>query len=259
MDPTRTRRPCGGPASSTFATPSAVSPSSSAKAILLREVRGFSYDEIATSLSLSPSAVESLIFRARRGVQLRLRNAWAALSPFGWFTSLRELFVQLAAGGDPGAGPLAVKAATIGLGTAVIAGSAFFGPQALHGNRAHAVRASAASTIAPAGHVKLPSRPAVAPTVLPTNSRPTASSPAAPATHRAPVVGRQLRGPDDTRELQRPAGVLLLRSRTTAAHELGDVAEPGDGAAVTRATTAAASPQSPTDDGPDSSSGGPDD
>src|SRR5690349_18123767 len=36
------------------------------EAILLREVRGLSYEEVASALSVTNSAVESLVFRARR-------------------------------------------------------------------------------------------------------------------------------------------------------------------------------------------------
>ncbi len=105
-------------------------PDQQREAILLRELRGLSYDEVAASLALSPSAVESLLFRARKGLQLRLRNAWAALSPVGWLATVRELSAQAVAGGDPGVGPAAAKAVVIGLGTAVIAGGALVGPDA---------------------------------------------------------------------------------------------------------------------------------
>jgi RNA polymerase sigma factor (sigma-70 family) len=44
------------------------------RAFLLREWRGFSYAEIASAMSLSNSAVESLIFRARRGLAASLEG-----------------------------------------------------------------------------------------------------------------------------------------------------------------------------------------
>lgn len=44
------------------------------KAFLLREWRGFSYSEIAHAMGLSNSAVESLIFRARRGLAASLEG-----------------------------------------------------------------------------------------------------------------------------------------------------------------------------------------
>jgi RNA polymerase sigma factor (sigma-70 family) len=126
-------------------------PEQQREAILLREVRGLSYDEVAESLALSPSAVESLLFRARKGLQIRLRNAWAALSPVGWVAAVRDLVVQGAAGGDPGVGPVAAKAVAIGLGTAVIAGGALMRPGARAPGR-HAAPPPAPAAVAPARH-----------------------------------------------------------------------------------------------------------
>jgi RNA polymerase sigma-70 factor, ECF subfamily len=92
-------------------------------AILLREVRGFSYEEVASTLSVTPAAVESLIFRARRSLQLRLREALAAFSPgMAW----RNLAARIGGGA---AGPAAAKAAAVGVGAAVITGGALVGPR----------------------------------------------------------------------------------------------------------------------------------
>ena len=43
-------------------------PQTQRQALLLREWRGFSYSEIAEELGLSQAAVETLLFRARRGL-----------------------------------------------------------------------------------------------------------------------------------------------------------------------------------------------
>jgi RNA polymerase sigma factor (sigma-70 family) len=98
-------------------------PAQQREAILLREVRGLSYQEVASSLSLTTSAVESLLFRARRSLQMRLKEALASLSPAPW---LRELAARLAGGGL--AGPAAAKVAAVGLGTAVATSGALVGP-----------------------------------------------------------------------------------------------------------------------------------
>jgi RNA polymerase sigma factor (sigma-70 family) len=94
-------------------------PAQQRTAILLREVRGLSYQEVASSLSVTTSAVESLLFRARRSLQTRLQEALAALSPAGW---IREL-----AGGGLG-GPAAAKVAALGVGTLAATGGAVVGP-----------------------------------------------------------------------------------------------------------------------------------
>lgn len=99
------------------------------EAILLREVRGFSYQEVAASLSVTTSAVESLLFRARRRLQTRLQGSLAALSLGEWVQPLRDLAARLVGGGV--AAPAAAKVAAVGLGTAVVAGGAVVGPTAL--------------------------------------------------------------------------------------------------------------------------------
>lgn len=99
------------------------------EAILLREVRGFSYQEVAASLSVTTSAVESLLFRARRRLQMRLQGSLAALSLGEWVQPLRDLAARLVGGGV--AAPAAAKVAVVGLGTAVVAGGSVVGPTML--------------------------------------------------------------------------------------------------------------------------------
>lgn len=98
-------------------------PAQQREAILLRELRGLSYEEVATTLSVTTSAVESLIFRARRSLQTRLREALAALSP-------GELAGRILGGGSLAA-PVAAKVAAIGVGTALVTGGAVLGPKAI--------------------------------------------------------------------------------------------------------------------------------
>jgi RNA polymerase sigma-70 factor (ECF subfamily) len=99
------------------------------EAILLREMRGLSYQEVAAALSVTTSAVESLLFRARRSLQMRLREALASLSPGEWVQPLRELVARLAGGGL--VAPAAAKVAAVGVGTAVVTGGAVIGPTVL--------------------------------------------------------------------------------------------------------------------------------
>ncbi len=85
------------------------------RAFLLREFHGLSYDQLALALGVSSAAVESLLFRARRG----LRTALASLAalPFG----LRDLLGRLGTGAA-GTG-VAVKAATATVGIGLVAAS----------------------------------------------------------------------------------------------------------------------------------------
>jgi RNA polymerase sigma factor (sigma-70 family) len=187
-------------------------PDQQREAILLREMRGLSYDEVASSLALTPAAVESLLFRARKGLRLRLRGAATALSPVGWLASLRDLSAQVAAGGDSVAGPTA-KVVAIGIGTAVIAGGALVGPSALrHGGHHAQLHATPPKTVA------VEHRAAAAVT------QQAAATPVAPATPAAPTADQ----PTRVKEPERQAaddGVVASRPgsfRTPAALRADD-------------------------------------
>src|SRR5436190_8601549 len=86
------------------------------RALLLREVRGLSYEEIAAELAVTVPAVETLIFRARRSVAEQLvrpgKRRRGLLAPVS--TLLRWLF-------QGGAAPIKIAAATATLaGTATL-------------------------------------------------------------------------------------------------------------------------------------------
>ena len=95
------------------------------EALLLREFGGLSYEELASALAVSQSAVESLLFRARRGLRERLSVAHAGLAGAGWVEALGRLF----AGGSGAAAPVAAKA--VAVGAAVVAGGAVVVPDML--------------------------------------------------------------------------------------------------------------------------------
>ncbi len=107
------------------------------QAFLLREFRGLSYEDLAVALGVSNSAVESLLFRARRGLQTAM--ATIATLPLG----LRDLIARLGAGtATTGVAAKAVTA-TVGLGL-FAAGSA--GLEAHHPVR-HRVAAPVAAVL----------------------------------------------------------------------------------------------------------------
>jgi RNA polymerase sigma factor (sigma-70 family) len=144
-------------------------PQQQREAILLRELRGLSYQEVASSLSVTTSAVESLLFRARRRLQTRLQEALASLSPAPWVQPLREFVTRVLGGGL--AGPAAAKLAAVGVGTAVVTGGAVVGPTVLGLGHAPApvVRSAPppqhriAEAAPPEAHVMVWTRPAVHP------------------------------------------------------------------------------------------------
>ena len=98
------------------------------EAILLREVQGFTSDEVATALSVTAYAAESLMFRARRNLRMRLQGALAGLSPGPWLQPLRDLAART---GGVGLGtPAAAKVAAVGVGALLVTGGALVGPRA---------------------------------------------------------------------------------------------------------------------------------
>jgi RNA polymerase sigma factor (sigma-70 family) len=123
------------------------------KAILLREVQGLTSNEVATALSVTAYAAESLVFRARRSLRTRLQGALAGMSPGLWLQPLRDVASRIGSGGL--GAPAAAKVAALGVGGLLVTGGALVGPRALslgHGPRpsGHALR-SAAGTSTRAG------------------------------------------------------------------------------------------------------------
>jgi hypothetical protein len=78
------------------------------RALLLREWRGFSYDEIGSELGLTQAATEALIFRARQNVAQRLGAALKALNGWPVLSFLRGLLQSAS-----------VKAVAVGAGAAL--------------------------------------------------------------------------------------------------------------------------------------------
>ncbi len=140
------------------------------EAIILRELRGMSYDEVARALSTTTGAVESLIFRARRTLQVKLGEALTAVSPFALFGRLLG-----AGGGDSVAPAVVAKVAAIGVGAAILAGGAAVETHVF--GIGHAAKKTAGGR--PPAHVH------VAPPAAPATSTPVWSAPAPSVRHRA--------------------------------------------------------------------------
>jgi hypothetical protein len=102
-------------------------PRAQREALLLREVRGFSYDQLAEQLALSRPSVRSLLWRARQRLRLRLRDIHLGLGGISWLEALARFFTT---GSNPVA-PVAAKAAALGLGAAAITGGAVVAPEML--------------------------------------------------------------------------------------------------------------------------------
>jgi RNA polymerase sigma-70 factor (ECF subfamily) len=88
------------------------------RALLLREFQGLSYEEIGVELGVSVSAVETLIFRARRSVAAEIGRIETKPSRRGAAASIAELFRWFFTGG---AAPLKIAAAAATVATLAIA------------------------------------------------------------------------------------------------------------------------------------------
>ena len=109
-------------------------PEKQREAVVLRDLYGLRYDEVAKALGTSRPAVEGLLFRGRRRLQQRLRPGFAAgvlVVPLALRESIAYAVPGFAAGGASTAGvlvklagvPLAAKLAAAGAAVSV-AGSA---------------------------------------------------------------------------------------------------------------------------------------
>jgi RNA polymerase sigma-70 factor, ECF subfamily len=94
------------------------------RALLLREFQGYSYEEISAELGISVAAVETLLFRARRGVaqQLEQSGTTSLKQRGGAAASFVELFRWLF-GGAAAPFKLAVVTAAAVASTAALTGS----------------------------------------------------------------------------------------------------------------------------------------
>jgi RNA polymerase sigma factor (sigma-70 family) len=175
-----------------------VLPEQQRRAILLREWKGLSYREIADDLGLSLAAVETLIFRARRGLAERLseglapaRKRLAGLLDAGALLSGLKSIVG---------GAAAVKAAACVVavtGVVVVAGSSLVDPSSSPPRDRHESRPAATATLAsrPASPdvADAPLRPAPGTATRPADGQPGGTGPrgtknTGPATAAAPAV-----------------------------------------------------------------------
>jgi RNA polymerase sigma-70 factor (ECF subfamily) len=131
-------------------------------AFLLREIRGLSYGQLATELSLSAASVRSLLLRARSRLRNRLGDVAAGLGGAQWVQAL----LRIAGGGDgPPPVPAAAKATAVGLGALALVGGGSVqravhhpstpgahAPVHHHRSETHARRAAVVAPVAAAPH-----------------------------------------------------------------------------------------------------------
>lgn len=118
-------------------------PEKQREAVVLRDLFGLRYDEVARALDLSRPAVEALLFRGRRRLQRRLRPELAAgvlVVPLALRESIAYAVPGFAAGGASTAGvlsklaavPVAAKLAAAGATVGVIGSAGVVAERELH-------------------------------------------------------------------------------------------------------------------------------
>jgi RNA polymerase sigma factor (sigma-70 family) len=224
-------------------------PAQQREAILLRELRGFSYDEVAAALAVTTPAVESLIFRARRSLQVRLRESFAGFVPSGLVQALRELAARVAGGGI--AVPAAAKIAAVGLGSAVATGGALELPNSIGlGHAPNLHNAAPARQVHAAKDVRAPieSRAVWRPVrQVASHSGATAREPG-DATQREPSDGRSGTSQTEASDRQGTAGTGGTETSDTSQREASDGSTSGsDGGTPTTETTTTPTTTTSTD------------
>jgi RNA polymerase sigma factor (sigma-70 family) len=174
------------------------------RAILLREFVGLSYDEVAQELAVTEPAVESLLFRARRTLQARLRPALGAAFGVGPIPALREALAQIVPGFTASSGGGIAALASLPVAAKLAAGVATIGLVA--GGTVVAVEVERGPVQAPKPQAVLPLAgadvPAAGPAVRPTALSLAAAS--APDSRRGRLgAGAAARG-EQARRVRRP-------------------------------------------------------
>ncbi|HUP32469.1 MAG TPA: sigma-70 family RNA polymerase sigma factor [Gaiellaceae bacterium] len=161
-------------------------PEQQRRAILLREWQGLSYREVAEELEVSQSAVETLIFRARRSLAQGLEQPDTLKRPkrksFRRAMHVIDLGTIAAALKTLLAGSAAVKATAAAVAVTAAAGTAAGVSPKLEGKRHGTVETPAPALVAPAAAQPAPAAPFVAAPVV----EPRAAI-AAPAAAAGPV------------------------------------------------------------------------
>jgi RNA polymerase sigma factor (sigma-70 family) len=164
------------------------------EALLLREFSGLSYVELAEAMAVSEPAVESLLFRARRELRLRLRLVYGSVGGLAPLAAIREALAR-ALGGMPDpsttgtlaklvSAPLVAKLAA-GATAVVVAGGSVAVVEShsiRHATSSPSERAAKPATASAAGTAAAPASLVIASV----KSKPTLASRASSARGRSP-------------------------------------------------------------------------
>jgi RNA polymerase sigma-70 factor (ECF subfamily) len=191
-------------------------PTRQRRALVLREFQGYSYEEIANELGISVGAVETLLFRARRGIAQQLEQSGAtAGTRSGAAASVVELFRWFFGGA---AAPLKLAAVTAAVATATLSGAAGHKPAPVAPSIVKHRAVVPASTVRP--------RDLTRPSVHPAKARAAAGQGHGPtlAVPNVPVVQGAPNGPHS----QPVVSSAAAKPAVAAAVPIGSLPEPTD-------------------------------
>jgi RNA polymerase sigma factor (sigma-70 family) len=205
-------------------------------ALVMRELEGRNYREIASTLDLSMSAVEALIFRARRNLQLR-RRALSVLTTAPLPGSLSSLFGAgggaVAAGGAAVGTDLVLKAVAILAAGAVTAGVGYESVKMIPGHAR--TQAEAQRRPVQVGHSAVQARLAAV------RAGPTARARGRPALRRA-VASKRTRGSIQPQPAAQPVAAAQVAALAPVSQAQSTTQQLGSTAAATATATATAPP-----------------
>jgi RNA polymerase sigma factor (sigma-70 family) len=159
-------------------------PARQRRALVLREFQGYSYEEIANELGISVGAVETLLFRARRGIAQELEQSGAtAGTRRGAAASVVEIFRWFFGGAAAPVKLAAVAAAVATTATLTVAAGHKPAPVAPATVKHPAV--VPASTIRPRNVTRGTAHPATVRAVAERTSHPTLAAPTVPPVQSA--------------------------------------------------------------------------
>jgi RNA polymerase sigma factor (sigma-70 family) len=212
------------------------------QALLLRELSGLTYAELAGTLGVTEPAVESLLVRARRALRARLRSrSGSAAALAAPLCPLREALVRLLGLADaPSASGLA-KLAT-GAAVAVVAGGTVAAVES-PGILREVAASPAEAAIAPRAMQRPTVRPAAVPERVPAVPR---------ANERSTVPVRSVQRKETVSEISRPVAPPAVPVPRPAEPQ---VSSPRRGAAPAPLPDAAPAPEQPTAQAPSAAAG----
>jgi RNA polymerase sigma factor (sigma-70 family) len=224
-------------------------PATQREALLLREVRGFSYDQLADTLGLSRPSIRSLLNRARRRLHTQVRTVSGAIAGMSWLEPLARLFT----GGSDTVLSAATGVTAVGVGAVLLGGAAPAPHLARHALPSTPSPVVSTTPVTPSMPVPRPILPLTALPAHPQQRHAAAPQVRRAALDRAPAPPVPAAPAANTRAPEAPVGTDAAASSPATPQDDPSSGTPRGSHDGGRATGSA----SPTTEGPDGGGSGP--